>query len=492
MAIAVFLVGILVGRSALGVVLFVLLGAVFLLLLLRPMLWFHVTLVSAFLASPTLFPYGLPIGVTVYVYELTLAGSLIFGLLLLRRPKHASTSMPWVIENKQVTTSLKLYWTPMVAVVIFGVLSGLIRGYDKFEVLGDMRTTYDVAGGAAFVVLAARLGFLRKLGQTWLYVMIASALLITLSSATGFPLNGRSLSAQLYRAGGGMLGAQASANRILTPTTAAALATLAFIVAASVRGVRIPYSQSLLRVATIACILISFFSFSRNALLALGASLLTATLVCLISGKFKIVLRASMRVTLIAVGTLATFAAFAFLPLGNSFVGAQISAYSERVVDGLSPSSRADDSSTQDRLQEDRYMAAGIRQHSIVGSGFGFAYKPAMGPANEFAADQGRFYAHNFHLWVLLKTGVLGLGAWTLLNLGLTVRAMMGWDSGLGVALAGTSVAFLAVMAVSPTPLDFPGSLLYGLLVGLLLIVGNRGKSTLPMVRARSSQLARL
>jgi len=167
-------------------------------------------------------------------------------------------------------------------------------------------------------------------------------------------------------------------------------------------------------------------------------------------------------VALVAVGpTLAS------LP-GGAWINLQVTSYGDRVLSGLSAEAQAADSSIQYRDIEDVYLLEAVRTSPVVGHGFGYAYKPPSGQS-DFLLNYAPYYAHNFYLWLLAKTGVLGGVLFAFVVIPPLLRVLRSASNAALAAAAGLA-SMLAVSFVAPIPLGGASSILFGALVGFVTV----------------------
>lgn len=297
-----------------------------------------------------------------------------------------------------------------------------------------------------------------KSAKLILLILWWTAALTLLSSVGGLAIEGRSEVASLYLVGGSST--DVSATRILSPGTFFSVAVLYGIMA-------LLLSQNLtMRKALpflVPASLVVLLSFSRNHLLGLVAALLyvfvfAPSIVRLLANASKVGV-VSLLICVVSIGAVT-------LAGGGAWVQSQADAYSSRVIGGLTES-RNLDVSVRYREEEADHLTAAIIERPVAGHGFGFEYQPAWGLAGSFTATIGRYYAHNFYLWTLAKTGLLGLTLFVfalVLPLRMKIRGTVGYRLALGTAAAG----LLVISFVAPIPLAPTSAVLLGLAIGLI------------------------
>jgi O-antigen ligase len=330
----------------------------------------------------------------------------------------------------------------------------------------------DMVAGLCLTLVLYFQGGAKQYLRTFLWVVTASAGMIILASVTGLELQGRSEVAELYRVGGGVLTESASGSvRYLTSASVPALLVLCGGVSWLMLKRRLDRTASL---ALFAAVVVCFMSYSRYQILALCSAIIFALIVIAIRCDLMAVPRFVGKLILCTflVGGI-------IIPLVSStsiYAGlqGQFATYSTRVLSGLNPGVRANDSSTQDRVEENTLMSRAIGSSPLLGHGFGYAYKPARGPASQFAANGGQYYGHNFYLWITMKAGLLGgLSFLGLIVAGVAAslrRSYANTES----AIVGCCLAAIAItMAIAPLINSYPGGLLVGVVLALALINRN-------------------
>ena len=415
-------------------------------------------------AVPSVLPQALEVaGKTVYAYELPLYAAVAAACWQAR-----------MVARVQLLPAICLLY-----VVLHGVLVGLTMGRPLDYIVLDARGLVVVIAAYIVCTFAADRGPSRAGLVAVKTSLVASAVLTTVAATSGLRLAGRVETAGLYLTSGGFSGAEAI--RILTPATHVALTVACCCLALIVLE---PRYASRVGVLLIPAGLIIALSFSRNSLLGVGVTLLT---VMAASPSVRVVVRFGVA------GVMLVLLVVAAGPRGgdsrdgseSGWFATQIDGYYERVVGGLSADTLALDSSTQARIKETRRLIMAAEAAPVFGHGFGFAYQPAAGARNSFAATTGRFYAHNFWLWLVVKSGVVGLLVVAAALLVPVVRALRS-DDLLLRSFGATVTGLVAVSAVAPLPLgpESGGSISFGALLGILthrLVAGAQARAGSPV-----------
>ncbi|MGY1618335.1 O-antigen ligase family protein [Geodermatophilus sp. SYSU D00691] len=411
----------------------------------RPMLSVHAALWLAVTTFPSTIPYAVQVGpTTVYTYEPFLYVATAYVLW-----KYS----PGLSALRRVGV--------LILVVVTAATYGFFRGHPVIEIIGDSRGLITVC--AAMLVAAAlmRAGAMPELLTSIKWSLWVSAVFTALGSSTGLPLNGRAESAALF-----ISGAQeaTAAVRLLTAATHFALAVLCACLA-----VMLTRRASIAAVAPylVPALLITFLGFSRNAILALAVAVVVALVIERSSVTMAGLGRAALSAVVFA-GVIGVLGA-AHVP-GADWASLQARAYYDRVViGGLDDEVRRLDSSALSREAEEFYAREAIAESPIVGHGMGYAYRSGYGAADSFTATKGRYYIHNFYLWVWVKAGALGLLAWLYVTIPLLLRQAV-HPTAQGTALAAAAAGLLAVCFVAPLPNgpDSSGAMTIGIVFGAL------------------------
>lgn len=401
-----------------------------------PRLSIYGAMLLGFTALPTAIPTSFQVGgLQVDAYEPLLAVAAIYCAFAHRRPEYASRRA-WAFA----------------AVFLFGLILGAGSGTPPKQALVDPRALLDmllayyVAASIIRTDLAPRcLRLLR--GILWW-----SAGLTLLSSATGLPLGGRTEDASLFIDGAN----QASGSlRILTDATHVSLAVLCACIA-----LLVTQRATLRQVWTflVPAVPIVFISYSRNSVVGIAAVLIVALLLFASSwwGAFT---------TLFKLGAAAGVLALALQALPGA--RASITAYGSRVIEGLTSNALSNDASVQYRVTENYWLTKAFDTAPWFGHGFGYAYKPPVGPFGSFTQHAGQWYAHDFYFWLLVKIGIIGMLVF--LYWAITPLTVMRTDgSPTAVALGMVAVALLAVSFIAPMPLSVGGNIALGGALGAL------------------------
>jgi O-antigen ligase len=298
--------------------------------------------------------------------------------------------------------------------------------------------------------------YLRAIGA----VLWVSAVITILASATGLDLGQRALAASLE------YGDELAATRLLTEATYLGVAVLSACLCLFLAS---NLSKRAAVGLVLPAVLVVLLSFSRNPLLSLGV----AAVVALISAPTFATLIRALKLALIAGATLLVVWGTSLLDPGGPverWLSSQFLGFADRVIGGLSSDALSADSSALYRAQQETpYLVLAFQQSPVFGHGFGFEYKPDFTgrryASAEIAVAASR-YAHHFFLWMLVKTGLVGLLAFLTLTLIPALRALGRRTPAMVTALAAALLGMFAQSFVAPMPIGTPTCLLFGALVG--------------------------
>ncbi|MEE3851307.1 hypothetical protein VZC37_13260 [Gordonia sp. LSe1-13] len=448
----------------------------------RPATVVDAVIVVTFITVPASVPDGVRVGgLFVYFHECALLAAVIYAGYRLRS---AGT-----LGRRMLLSPTAIAFVVFVMSLVFAAAHGLMSGLAIRDIQYDVRPAVALAGAVFVAAVIVGIGEVGRYVPALLFTLSVSAFAMLVSSVTGFALAGRQEAAQLYTVTGRLVAGGSDAHRLLTSTTPLALAVTLIAVAMLLVGAgRTKAVTALL----IPAVVVDFFSFSRNVFLGLVIMVAVVLVAAALNGMLtRVVVRISVTVAVLAA------------TLGLAFVGAgamgagqwaqsQVSGYSHRVFAGLDESTRTVDSSTQDRRQENRYLAESVSDREILGNGLGFRYKPPMGVADEFAANEGQLYAHNYYGWLRTKAGLVGLAAFVAVLVTCLLPVMIRrWRDGPSIAVAATTAGLAAIIAVSPMPNDHGGSIVFGCLLGYAIARYARGQrpttpQTAPPVEIRT------
>jgi O-antigen ligase len=299
----------------------------------------------------------------------------------------------------------------------------------------------------------------RSLKRTLAVIIQASAIVSVGAAVFGYAVAGRDE---------GVAGVSDATTRFLSPATHLAFAVLCGCVAWAI----VARLTREVVVAAVSAAAITFLGFSRNAVIGLAAAAAYAVIVSLS-------LRTAQRAAVIALSLVISGAALVSVADANrgpggmpgaSFVAREWDAYKTRVFSSLSLnlSVNSSNSSLKWRATENVFAERAWRHHRVLGEGLGAYYRPPLGSFDTFAGQTGRHYIHNTYLWLLAKTGLLGLAAFlafVLCPLGSLVFRLR--RDPVAVSLGAAIVGLLAIGFVVPVPNDLWAAPALGIAVGL-------------------------
>lgn len=404
------------------------------------------TLVAAFVTLPVWIPRTVAaVGLTFQVYEV---------LLLL-------AALAWLLSGKRNRATDNTAFIALVLLVTAFGLSYLAR----LELSAIIFETRRLVVLAIAVFVAGRA--FRTIGARYVQVLSATlwfSLALTLfASLTDLDLGQRVLAASLE------YGDASAAVRLITDATYPSVAVLTTCICLYLMG-RLP--TAMWGALVLPAFLIVLLSFSRNPLISLAFGVAVAI------WHSPSVATAARAIRLIVLTGLAVAVAWLFALLDSGgpiahWLSAQTAGFTDRVLGGLSAQALATDSSTLYRTdQENPYLETAFWQSPLIGHGFGFEYKPAFTGryyASEEIAIQASRYAHQFYLWLAVKTGLVGLAMFLFLALRPALRALRRNTPHLTTAFASALLGMMAQSFFAPMPVGSPTSLLFGALLGFVV-----------------------
>ncbi|UOT05840.1 O-antigen ligase family protein [Rhodococcus opacus] len=415
--------------------------AVAVLLATKPDWFIPITLVLACVAVPAGTPTTVGFsGFTFPIYEMTL---FVAFVLAVRRGVGRYT--------KRRVTFFALW-------MLCGLSVSFLDGLVPVRIIGDIRTPIQLVMALVVAAVYIETDTARKCAEALKWTLWFSAILTILASVSGLKLAGRS--------GDSTLIGNSDAVRFLTATNFPALGTVCVCAALIVLGRASLRSTAMW---TIPALIILLMAFSRNHIIGLALAVLVALVA---TRDLRTIMRAVIRVAvaaavLVLVTWGVTSSVFDDFP-GHSWAKLQADSYASRVLEGLTEESRERDSSALYREEETQRLTLSISEAPVMGHGFGYAYKPAEGQRGSWFYDQGPYYAHNFYLWALVKSGVVGLFLFLAALARPLIRPVLRPTNPVATSFAAAAIGLLGVSWVAPMPLGSPSAVVLGALVGVV------------------------
>lgn len=437
-----FFAGALASRTPFLAVLII--GAIFCLLVygIAPQWMVWIALFSAFATMPAGVPGGKLVGGTViYVFEV-LTFLAIAYLLLARRNRIALSALPGIY----------------LASILVPLITGILNGNERRWIILEAKPLVMLAAGFALAELIVRLNLTHQAIRAASVVLWFSTMMILASSLFG--LRTRAVAGTVSGADGAKIDG-GEIKRYFTESQAPAFAVVCFLVAISILA-HIPFKMWLVVGAPAA--IITFFTFTR---FSIGGFVAAALVAGLTSLNKSTVLRIAklLGIALISVVFLAILFQLSSNDGAGGWLNQQFEAYATRVFGGFTLFIEGGDTSYGARQAENVNLWIAIRDAPILGHGFGYAYQLPRGRIDSWSATTGPYYAHNLYLWLLVKTGVVGLAAFLLLALVPLIRAFRSQNSA-ARASAITAAIMLAVSVVAPSAESELGGLVLGMALG--------------------------
>nr|WP_207383912.1 O-antigen ligase family protein [Mycolicibacterium komanii] len=433
-----FVFGVLaVRRTTEGIILT---GALFCLVvyLVKPeaMIWF--TLFAAFAALPEGLSVGKVVGpVTIWIYQVAAVLAICF-LLPSARTRFTDFVLPGIF----------------VLTVAYATFTGFATDQTEVVVWRESTTVLEMVVGVVLGMLIVYGKHIESSMRALIVVLWFSAGMAVVSSTTGFRLAGRSESLE------GTTGASEAVRFILSTQTAATAVLSALVAATIVWRVR-PVLYFALGLPTV---VISMLSFSRNTLIAMAV----AGVIAFLGSMSWAGIRRAIKALAIGLGVIAATVPGLLILLQQTKTGLwlsdQLTAFSGRVLRGISSNALAVDESAQARVREVTLLRDLIPETPVFGHGLGYAYQKPNND-DEFGTIFYPAYSENFYMWWLAKAGAVGMAAFALLALTPLVLALRCASAPAKISAAVVG-SLLAVSAVWPLPEQPHDALGIGLAIG--------------------------
>lgn len=337
--------------------------------------------------------------------------------------------------------------------VAFFTAAGFAAGHSSWVVIREAQTLLEMIAGYLLALLIVRGDYVKNSMRTMVVILWFSAGMAVVSSLHAIELFGRAES--LPETGAGQ------ALRIILFTQSPATGVLVALVAATIIGRVRPARYIALGPPAL---VITLLSFSRNPLIAI----VVAAAVALLTSFSWSVLRRTATITVAGAVVIAMAVSGSLFLLQGWSTGAwladQFTAFSHRVLSGVSTGALAVDTSTLERLREIANLKRAIAQAPVFGHGLGYAYQPPSGD-DVFGTKFSSTYSHNFYLWWLVKAGAVGAAVFVLFALTPLIRALRRASAPAKIS-AAVSAGLLAISAVWPLPEMPVDALALGLALG--------------------------
>ena len=231
-------------------------AALVFIILLRPSWLAPLALVLAFTATPAIIPTQFAVGgITISAFE---------PVLLL--------AAVWAITTKTISDKAALRIVLIAMIIAWGAVVGVAAGHGGSLVFTEIRYLIELVLGMLVGVAVVGARLLNTVLRVWKWSLWVSTVFVIAGMTLGLPLNGRTEAAALFVGG---VQQASDVDRLLTAATHAALATICAVVGLLVAS-RISIRSSLPFLAP--ALIVTFASFSRNSLLAVGAAFVFAAL----------------------------------------------------------------------------------------------------------------------------------------------------------------------------------------------------------------------
>jgi hypothetical protein len=160
-------------------------------------------------------------------------------------------------------------------------------------------------------------------------------------------------------------------------------------------------------------------TFNRNFWVAVGLGLLLLVFLVPWHDRRKLV---GLAITALVLGTIVLAP---MLTEPDSKAKSLVTASSERLATLFRPET-VQEGSLQFRYIEYEYAIPQVLSHPLLGLGFGAQYRP-WDRRLDWANSDGRGYIHNGHVWIMLRTGLLGYACFIWLSVLFVARGLRSW-----------------------------------------------------------------
>ena len=351
------------------------------------------------------------------------------------------------------------------------LLLGAVNGAPLSEALADMRGPFRLAVAVIAVAWLVREDSRRAyliLTKVLFGIVIWTAGVVVAISLFGLPgFSIRTGSAALYTA---VSSSVYDATRVTPDSGLACVIIAGLIVACWIMRIDTGYPRRIRITVAVCGLIVAVLSFTRSyvvvlAVLVIGATLLSSSLVLSVHRLAKLLF------VFAAAGLVFYLGVKQFSEGAYRSVAAVVEAFTGRVFGGFGSETIRTDTSTAWRLRENGWAWQSFTHNWVAGTGFGVPYR-GFQHGEIFRDSKGLTYVHSSYLWILVKTGVLGVCVaffafaqfvvHPLRRLSGTQREI--WKLGI---LVGLTIGMQ--MVTSPTLFEAGNSMFVGLLVGLLV-----------------------
>lgn len=410
----------------------------FVVYLIRPEAMVWLTLFVAFAALPDGWSVGKVIGAaTIWVYQVAAVLAICFLV-----PSVRARFTDFVLPGLFVLT------------VAYATVAGFATGYADIVILRESLTVFEMAIGFVFGLMVVLGNHTKSAMWAIIAVLWFSAGMVIAGSVGLIQLAGRAESL------GETTGA-ASAVRFILATQTPATAVLSALVAATIITRISPVMYLALGLPTV---VISVLSFSRNTLIAVAVAAVVAILGNLSWPAIRRLLKASALTAAFLAAALPGLMLALQQTKAGVWLGDQLTAFSGRVLGGITPTGLAYDDSAETRIKELNHLKELIPETPWFGHGLGFAYREPSGD-DEFGSVFQPAYSENFYMWWLAKAGGIGMAAFALLALTPVTLALRCASTRAKIG-AAVVLSLLAVSIVWPLPEQPHDSFAMGIAIG--------------------------
>lgn len=431
-----------VAAGAIVVALLVLIGAVW-----KPN---YLVAASGVLAVTTL-PKAIPDsvsfgGVDIEIYALVLVLG-VFGLL---------------VRGQVDRRLLMLSGVWIITLLSFG-LYGLANGNDLHWVLANIKYPLVMGLGLLSAPVYLSESIRPKLATLASASLWTSSIFVLLATFTGVEINSNV----------SLLDEGSSSVRISGVSSVFGMLAILLVIGRTMRGISSARTNVALLIPSAFIVLMGN---SRNQFLGLIIGILLLLLVAAFNKRIGSSFRNLLRLVLVSVTAVSAVGLFigALSPTIGRSLAVPLSSFAKRAVGGLSEETVTSDISTLWRFREIGFQLPLIAESPIWGRGFGYAYQPTYGTYGVYAQgaeETAAHYSHNFYLWLLVMSGIIGLASFLLIFIAPSVVLLLRKSASVDAqSMAVFVLVAAAIMNVSPMPID-SSSVILGTACGVIVLV---------------------
>jgi O-antigen ligase len=370
-------------------------------------------------------------------------------------------------RSTRFSSSLMLFMGILGLLLVFGI----VRGAELSDAFSDFRGPFRllvVMFAVAWMIKNDVDQFTRVFTRLIAAITIWTAFVVALISILDvriFPI--RSGNAALYVRGGGT--SVYEATRVTPDSGLLCVLTAAILLACYVLGVQAGLSRAYTTITIFAGAYVGVVSYTRSYLIVFAVIVVGSFL---FSGHFvRTLLRSIVPVVGLAITAVLSYALATFVVPGLvDGVGRVYEAFSGRVLGGFGSETIANDSSATWRVRENGWAIESVKENFLFGTGFGVPYRDLQ-RGEIFSGNRGLLYIHNAYLWVLVKTGLVGVivaAACIYVGVSRVGKVLIPSRRKLGTLISLAILSIALQMITSPTPFESGNAIVCGAIAGVI------------------------